>query len=51
MTSDEGDVIWDPFAGLCTTAIAAMKLNRTCFLAENNEAVYSIACSRLNSEL
>ena len=51
MTSDEGDVIWDPFAGLCTTAIAAMNLNRICYLAENNEEVYSIACSRLKSEL
>lgn len=43
MTSDETDVVWDPFAGLCTTAIAAIELNRICYCAEINSYVFSIA--------
>ena len=31
MVSDVNDVIWDPFAGLCTTAVASAELGRTCF--------------------
>lgn len=48
MTSDEGDVVWDPFAGLCTTAIASYNLNRKCYLAENNDDIYQIALDRIN---
>ena len=48
MTTDENDVVWDPFAGLCTTAVAAIDLNRECYSAEFNEDVYKIANERVN---
>ena len=49
MSSDEDDVIWDPFAGLATTAVACNKLNRICFLSEIDENVYMEAIKRILS--
>ena len=51
MTSDKGDVVWDPFAGLCTTAVASLELERESYCAELNEEVFNIASQRVNSEL
>ena len=51
MVSDVGDVVWDPFAGLCTTAIASTELERTCFCAEINHDVYNIAIERVKNSL
>lgn len=51
MTSDETDVVWDPFAGLCTTAIAAIELNRICYCAEINSYVFSFAEKRVTHAL
>lgn len=47
LTSDKNDVIWEPFGGMCTGAIAAHKLGRKCYSAEINEDFYKIAISRL----
>lgn len=47
MCSDIGDVVWDPFAGLCTTGVACKKLHRKCYCAEANEAVYAYAKERI----
>lgn len=51
MSSDENDVVWDPFAGLCTTAVASLDLNRECFGAEINSDVFNIASLRLHNAL
>lgn len=51
MASDKGDVIWDPFAGLCTSAIASIDLERVCYCAEINPDVYDIAVERVKSHL
>lgn len=51
MTSDENDIIWDPFAGLFTTAIAANKLNRTSYCAELEETIFEIAEERVKNYL
>lgn len=51
MTSDIGDVVWDPFAGLCTTAIASHDLGRASYCAEVSEEVYDIAIARFKSLL
>ena len=51
MTSDKADVIWDPFAGLFTTAVASFKLERRCFCAEINEAVFDVGVSRVTEAL
>lgn len=51
ITSDAGDVVWDPFAGLCTTAVASAELERTCYCAELNPDVYEIASDRVKQAL
>ena len=51
MTSDKGDVVWDPFAGLCTTAVASAELERKCYCAEMNSAIYEIGKKRVNEVL
>lgn len=46
-SSDPGDIIWEPFGGLCSAAIAAHKLKRKCFSAEINDEFFEIAIERL----
>lgn len=46
-SSDEGDVIWEPFGGLCTAAVASHKLRRRCFSAEIDSKLYEVAVQRL----
>lgn len=51
MTSDENDVVWDPFGGLCTSAIASLELNRKCYSAEINPSVFEVASERIRQAL
>lgn len=51
MTTDKNDVIWEPFGGLCTTAIASHALERECYCAEINDEVYDAALDRIKDEL
>lgn len=51
MSSDENDVVWEPFGGLCTAAVAATELNRLCYSAEIDACVYSKAVERFNVRL
>jgi site-specific DNA-methyltransferase (adenine-specific) len=46
-SSDKGDVIWEPFGGLCTAAIASWNLKRHCYSSELNKQVYYHAKQRL----
>lgn len=46
-SSDEGDMVWEPFGGLCTAAIAAHKLRRKCMSAEIHRDFYELAVRRL----
>jgi DNA modification methylase len=46
-SSDESDVIWEPFGGLCSASIAAYKLNRKCYASEISAEVYKLATKRL----
>lgn len=48
-SSDEEDVVWEPFGGLCTVAIASYKLNRRCYSAEINKKLFEIAVDRLTT--
>ncbi len=50
-SSDEGDVVWEPFGGLCPAAIVSLRTKRLCFSAELNESFYSLASERLEEEL
>ncbi|MBY0512746.1 MAG: site-specific DNA-methyltransferase [Gemmataceae bacterium] len=47
LCTDPGDVVWEPFGGLCTTAIACHRLKRQCFSAEVNKDFFRLAVSRL----
>lgn len=48
-SSDEGDIIWDTFAGLATGALACAMIKRKCYTAEKNVGLYEIAVNRLVS--
>jgi hypothetical protein len=49
-SSDLGDVVWEPFGGLCTAAVAALLTGRTCYSAEVVEDFYDMAVDRLRRE-
>lgn len=48
-STDIGDVVWEPFGGLCSTAVAAYKLRRKCYSAEILPSYFEAACLRLKS--
>lgn len=45
--TDERDVVWEPFGGLCSTAIAAHRLGRACCSAEVIDEFFVAAVRRL----
>ena len=46
-SSDPGDVVWEPFGGLCSVAIAAVNTGRKCHSAEILPDYFSTARERL----
>jgi len=46
-STDPGDMVWDPFGGLCSTSIAAHKLNRRSVSAEIERIFFLAASNRL----
>lgn len=46
-TSDVGDVVWEPFGGLCSATVAALELGRISYAAEVIEEYYNAAYNRL----
>lgn len=42
-----GDVVWEPFGGLCSVSVAALELGRKPFAAEHNEFFAEMANERL----
>jgi site-specific DNA-methyltransferase (adenine-specific) len=49
-SSDPGDVIWEPFGGLCSGAVAALQTGRRCKSAEMLPEYYELAKARLERE-
>lgn len=49
-SSDVGDVVWEPFGGLCSASVAAVRLGRIPYAAEINEKYFTIAKERLENE-
>lgn len=47
VSTEEGDVIWEPFGGLCPVAVCAVKMNRISFSAEIIPEFYDAAVKRL----
>jgi site-specific DNA-methyltransferase (adenine-specific) len=48
-TSDKGDVVWEPFGGLCSGAIAASDLGRIAYTAEINAPFFEAATERIKN--
>ncbi len=48
--SDPEDVVWEPFGGLCSVMVAALKCQRRGFAAEINPDFYTLAKERLRAE-
>jgi site-specific DNA-methyltransferase (adenine-specific) len=49
-SSDSGDVVWEPFGGLCSVAVAALLSERRCYSAEVDDDYYQLAKERLERE-
>lgn len=45
--TDHGDVVWEPFGGLCSASLAAARAGRRAFAAEVHEEYYLAAVQRL----
>lgn len=46
-STDQGDVVWEPFGGLCSVAVSACRLGRRCFSAEVLPEYFMAASERL----
>lgn len=46
-TSSEGDVVWEPFGGLCSASVAAATMKRNSYAAETNAEFADAARSRV----
>jgi DNA modification methylase len=44
--TEPGDVIWEPFGGLCSASLAAVTLGRRAFAAEIDPAFADLAAAR-----
>lgn len=47
--SDEGDFVYDPFAGSATTLVAAIEMRRKAMAYEKDPVIYQSACERILS--
>ncbi len=47
-SSDEGDVVWEPFGGLCTAGLVSLEENRTARCAEIESKYYNSAIQRFD---
>lgn len=47
--SDPGDVVWEPFGGLCSVAVVANQLGRYSYSAEIQRKHYDLAIERLRA--
>lgn len=45
------DVVWEPFGGLCSASVAAVRLGRRAFAAECNDEFHTAALARLRAEV
>ncbi len=46
-TSEPGDVVWEPFGGLCTAAVVCADSGRECYSAELLPEYHAAAVRRL----
>lgn len=48
--TEPGDVVWEPFGGLCSATVAAIRCNRVAHAAEINPLFFEAATKRLRAE-
>ena len=48
--TEPGDVIWEPFGGLCSASLAAVTLGRRAYAAETDPAFADLAAQRVAQE-
>lgn len=48
-STSPGDVVWEPFGGLCTGSLAAVNHGRIAFAAEPDDGFYEMATTRLQN--
>lgn len=46
-SSDEGDVVWEPFGGLFSASLAAKKIGRRAFAGESDATYFQLGLARL----
>lgn len=46
-SSEPGDVVWEPFGGLCSASVSALRLGRTAFAAELQRPFHEASIHRL----
>lgn len=49
-STERGDVVWEPFGGLCTAAVVAARIGRACYSAEILPDYYNVAIDRLKGD-
>ena len=50
IASNEGDMIFDPFAGVASTGVAALELNRRFIGIEMDKQYFDASCKRLEAK-
>jgi site-specific DNA-methyltransferase (adenine-specific) len=50
-SSGEGDIVWEPFGGLCTAGLASCLTGRKAFCAEIDEGIFETVVDRFSSYL
>jgi site-specific DNA-methyltransferase (adenine-specific) len=48
-STDVGDVIWEPFGGLCSASVAAHHTNRKAYACEIDHDYFSLAVERFKN--
>lgn len=49
--TDQGDVVWEPFGGLCTGSLAAVRHGRSAYAAEMDATYFEASKARLAGEM
>jgi len=49
LSSNRGDNVWEPFGGLCSAAVASVRLDRACNAAETDRDFFESAARRLRA--
>lgn len=49
-STDPGDIVWEPFGGLCSAAVGSIRLGRHCYASEVIPDYFSAAVRRLEQE-